>query len=153
MVTAPRFTPALFRGTHSSHQWTSPPLRHQLFSAITNSQWGYRAPEIFHKTQLELELKPLIAGLTIGFGTCWRARQHPAKSYCFIVDGILRRCSADELLYAILSDGRLIICCNHQTMASLCGFYCGFTGVFSDLHAKCPRYFFILFYSFLDIAF
>lgn len=64
-----------------------------------------------------------------------------SESYCFIVGGILRICSADKLLYPTLSgDRQLIICCNNQTMLSLCGFHCDFTVFFSHLHAECPHF-------------
>lgn len=85
-----------------------------------------------------MDLKLLIAAIISGIRVCRTEQEQWVKSYCFIVGGILRIGSADKLLYSMLSgDGRLIICCNNQTMPSLCGFHCDFTRFFSDLHAEC----------------
>lgn len=78
MVSVPRFTPALFRGTHFSHQWTSPPPKSALLCHYTSQReiGGNLVPEILNKVQRELELTLLIEAITSGIRARRTEQQH-----------------------------------------------------------------------------
>lgn len=92
---------------------------------------------------MERALNPLIAAMTRDKRRRLTRRQRRARRRRSIVGGILRICSADKRFCTKLSgDGRLIICCNSQTMLSLHGFHANFRGGFWNLHSQRPHFVF-----------